>query len=120
MVDLTDTASNGSNYSYNVLYSRCSELCRAADHDKTAMIVVVSLVDEATERLRMGFHISPTWTDIPNKNNTDNVPPQRLPTIRAHHTRPTEQFRFKSSNEVHRQRKRKVGNVVGHPLPNTG
>jgi hypothetical protein len=92
MVDLTDTLSNGSNYSYKFLYSRCSELCRAAGHDKPAMAAVVSLVDEATERLRMGLHINPTWTDIPHQNNTENVPPQPLPAIYAHHTRPTEQL----------------------------
>jgi hypothetical protein len=61
-VDLNATINN--KYCYKFLLSRCSKLCWTTGHDKAAMAAVVSLIDEATEQMRMQLHITPTWIDI--------------------------------------------------------
>jgi hypothetical protein len=125
--DERTTHSTSNNFSYKFLLSRCSELCRTTGHDKTAMAAVVSLVDEATERLRMGLHISPTWTDIMPQTTQASLDGSRnqqpLPAIPAHHTKPTTQHRFKSSVEMSRNRKRKSTPLMVlplQPIANTG
>ena len=123
----TDNRPASNNFCYKFLLSRCTELCRAAGHDKTAMAAVVSLVDEAMERLRMHLHISPSWADTTSASVTENTCLMPLPAIPAHHTRPHSQSRFKSSSETQGgSKKRKAGTAMEQrvpfeePLANTG
>jgi hypothetical protein len=114
---------------YVFALGRCSQLCKTAGHDKVALASVVSLIDEATERLRRGLHITPIYTDfasagvLTERNNLMNNP---LPSVPAHHTNPTGQRRFKSSLELKRGRKRRSSKSVTEndptfmePLSNT-
>jgi hypothetical protein len=48
------------NMNYTFALSRCSTLCKTAGHDKQSVSLVISLVDEATEGMRQGLHISHT------------------------------------------------------------
>ena len=113
-----DNQSTSNNFCYKFLLSRCTELCRTAGHDKTAMAAVVSLVDEATERLRMRLHISPSWTDTDSATLQESIAPSMpLPAIPSHHTRPNTQSRFKSTTELHRGKKRKVSSSGNRQLP---
>jgi hypothetical protein len=57
-------SSYGNNMNYVFALGRCSQLCKTAGHDKVALASVVSLVDEATERLRRGLHITPIYTNV--------------------------------------------------------
>jgi hypothetical protein len=115
-----DNSSSSNNFCYKFLLSRCTELCRTAGHDKNAMAAVVSLVDEATERLRMRLHISPSWTDIGSASIPENTSPMPLPAIPFHHTRPHTQRRFISSLENHRVgKKRKSGTPIDSIVPAT-
>jgi hypothetical protein len=121
-----DNRSTSNNFCYKFLLSRCTELCRTAGHDKTAMAAVVSLVDEATEGLRMRMHITPSWTDIDSASLQENTSPMPLPAIPSHHTRPNSQSRFKSATELHRGKKRKASTSndrrvpFAEPVANTG
>jgi hypothetical protein len=122
------------NMNYVFAMGRCSQLCKTAGHDKVALASVVSLVDEATERLRRGLHITPVYTNVASISvQADHLPHNPVPAVPAHHTRPTSQKRFKSSLELARGRKRRAGNQVDRgysvteneltfmePLSNTG
>ena len=69
----------------------------------------MSPVDKATERIRSGLHINPTYSDVASIGNGANQENETLQPLRAvfgHQTRPTSQKRFKSSIEIGRGRKR--------------
>jgi hypothetical protein len=114
-----DDASYRNNLNYVFALGRCSQLCKTAGHDKVALASVVSLIDEATERLRRGLHITPIYTDVASSgvltehNNLLNHP---LPSVPGHHTRPTSQRRFRSSLELSRGRKRRAPKSVARGL----
>ena len=105
----------GKNMNYVFALSRCSQLCKAAGHDKVALASVVSLIDEATERMRQGLHITPTYSDFAsigngNASDQENLSPRPLPSVPGHHTQPRKQKRFKSSVELGRGCKRRAEN----------
>jgi hypothetical protein len=125
------------NMNYVFALSRCSQLCKTAGHDKGALASIVSLIDEATERMRQGLHITPTYSDVASIGNQaeedqENETPRPIPSVPGHHTHPTQQKRFKSAPELARCRKRRAGSQctvgkqvsgsVAHPEPlrNTG
>jgi hypothetical protein len=119
----TDDSSYKNNLNYVFALGRCSQLCKTAGHDKVALASVVSLIDEATERLRRGLHITPIYTDVASigvQAVQNNLMLQPLPSVPAHHTNPTRQRRFKSSSELARGRKRRANHqLLGRGQPVT-
>jgi hypothetical protein len=128
-----DDRSFRKNMNYVFAMGRCGQLCKTAGHDKVALASVVSLVDEATERLRKGLHISPIYTDFSSVGGLEeptNRPPAPLPAVPGTNRSPTSQSRFKSGVEWgSRKRSRGIplstGRHVDHsqstmqPLTNT-
>ena len=80
--------------------------------------------------MRTGLHLRPIYPDYgvaSAPSNVENVPPLPIPAVRANHTHPTQQKRFKSSLELARTRKRAAPSMAPGikpasmtPLVNTG
>jgi hypothetical protein len=120
-----DTYDRNMNYSFAL--SRCATLCKAAGHDKVALSSVVSLVDEAMERMRQGLHINPTYSNVAaigDQGNEENIPLRPLPAVPGVQRHPTTQNRFRSSIEIGRSRgqKRRANGegLIGRHVPAEG
>jgi hypothetical protein len=55
-----DNLSYWQTMNYTFALSRCATLCKTAGHENHALALVVSLIDEATKRIRSRLHINPT------------------------------------------------------------